>query len=599
VEAAQRSGLLANKWLPIEEERFFYLGQSEYLNKRNFILSRWVVDTTRFLNYNYTFDEDIYRYLVRFGVINFGIVRNRVTPTKKDKTIIVIGAGMAGISCAHQLQSAGYTVVLLEGSDRIGGRCLTKSTYKDGVKSSSIDMGASIITGTIGNKLAVLCDQFGINLHVIGTNYVTYDSKGIQVPKKKDMNMEKIFNVLLEETCKNKKHVYQSLGKSLMKKIDKLEDKDTIDEQCLKWHVANLEYGLAIDLEPVSLMYWDQDDEFELSGDHCFIKSGYGSIVSEYASELDVLLSHKVKKITYQGDSVTVETTKGTLKADACVCTSSLGYLQQNLLEFSPKLPTWKQQAIDDLGFGLLNKFAMWFDQSFWDIELDYFGYLNPDNRGEYYLFWNLTKVCGRPTLVALLTGKAAYQYENESEKTAYDKIMKILRTIFGQNTPKPNKFYKTVWFNDEFARGSYSYVKVGSKGGQDYDLMTKPVHNLFFAGEACSREHPSTVLGALCSGLKTAGFVDEFFQGKKRKQDLMEPSSIMDVSVAYKHFSQVFDHILQQRLIADEDTLKEIVSSYISVQIGRDNSDELVWNEDSYQICKKYVDEYVRLHNK
>jgi lysine-specific histone demethylase 1 len=35
------------------------------------------------------------------------------------------------------------------------------------------------------------------------------------------------------------------------------------------WHMANLEYGCATDLSAVSLHHWDQDDEFEIPGDHC------------------------------------------------------------------------------------------------------------------------------------------------------------------------------------------------------------------------------------------------------------------------------------------------------------------------------------------
>ena len=37
--------------------------------------------------------------------------------------IAIIGAGLAGLSCAYDLKGAGYTAQVYEGSDRVGGRC--------------------------------------------------------------------------------------------------------------------------------------------------------------------------------------------------------------------------------------------------------------------------------------------------------------------------------------------------------------------------------------------------------------------------------------------------------------------------------------------
>lgn len=40
--------------------------------------------------------------------------------------VAVIGAGMAGLICAQQLQRAGYSVVMLEKSRGVGGRMATR-----------------------------------------------------------------------------------------------------------------------------------------------------------------------------------------------------------------------------------------------------------------------------------------------------------------------------------------------------------------------------------------------------------------------------------------------------------------------------------------
>ena len=77
-----------------------------------------------------------------------------------------------------------------------------------------------------------------------------------------------------------------------------------------------------------------------------------------------------------------------------------------------------------------------------------------------------------------------------------------------------------TRWRQDEYARGSYSYVAAGSSGN-DYDFLgaaVSPARNgplvprprVFFAGEHTMRNYPATVHGALLSGLREAGKVSE-----------------------------------------------------------------------------------------
>src|SRR4051812_34443384 len=40
--------------------------------------------------------------------------------------VVIVGAGLAGLSCAYQLKQAGYRADVYEASDRVGGRCWTR-----------------------------------------------------------------------------------------------------------------------------------------------------------------------------------------------------------------------------------------------------------------------------------------------------------------------------------------------------------------------------------------------------------------------------------------------------------------------------------------
>src|SRR5262245_604519 len=60
----------------------------------------------------------------------------RLTPAARAAgapRIVVVGAGLAGLTCAYRLKQAGYTAQIYEASDRLGGRCWTiRDAFVDG-----------------------------------------------------------------------------------------------------------------------------------------------------------------------------------------------------------------------------------------------------------------------------------------------------------------------------------------------------------------------------------------------------------------------------------------------------------------------------------
>lgn len=134
--------------------------------------------------------------------------------------------------------------------------------------------------------------------------------------------------------------------------------------------------------------------------------------------------------------------------------------------------------------------------------------------RGRFYFFWNCIKTSGRPVLVALMTGPAAYTAEESDTERLVNEATRRLRQIFGrENVPLPKEVTVVRWLNDPFSYGSYSYVGPKTQTG-DYDVMAKAVGRIYFAGEATCGTHPATVHGAYISGLRAAGEVLESLLG-------------------------------------------------------------------------------------
>ena len=87
--------------------------------------------------------------------------------------------------------------------------------------------------------------------------------------------------------------------------------------------------------------------------------------------------------------------------ADQVLVTASLGVLKSGIIEFEPALPAWKTDSIAKLGFGLINKVVLEFEEVFWTND-DHFGCLPADVKqppGRYYIFWNLHNAMGKASL--------------------------------------------------------------------------------------------------------------------------------------------------------------------------------------------------------
>ncbi|KAB8236213.1 putative lysine-specific histone demethylase Aof2 [Aspergillus alliaceus] len=308
------------------------------------------------------------------------------------------------------------------------------------------------------------------------------------------------------------------------------------DMRLINWHFANLEYANATNVRNLSLSGWDQDIGNEFEGEHAQVVGGYQQVpygLFSLPTKLDVRTNKIVSKISYDPtDSgrqfAVIHCEDGeTFAADKVIFTGSLGVLKHESVQFEPPLPEWKRGAIDRLGFGVLNKVILVFDQPFWDTDRDMFGLLqeppnqdstNQDdyaaNRGRFYLFWNCLKTTGLPVLIGLMAGDSALQAESTPDHEIIAEVTSQLRNVFKDTAvPDPLETIVTRWKSDKFTRGTYSYVAAQARPG-DYDLMAKPIGNLHFAGEATCGTHPATVHGAYISGLRAASEVIESILG-------------------------------------------------------------------------------------
>ncbi|KAH7405556.1 hypothetical protein KP509_15G075900 [Ceratopteris richardii] len=433
-------------------------------------------------------------------------------------TVIVVGAGLAGLHAAHALQKFSCEVTVLESRGRLGGRVHTDST--DGFP---VDMGASWLHGVCEeNPLSSLIGQLGLPLYRTSgddsilydhdlESYALFDMDGQQVVPDTVVEVGETFRSLLQE-AKNLREEYvddMSVSQAFAIVLERRPDlrMEGLAHKVLQWYICRLEGWFAADADKFSLHCIDEEEL--LVGGHGLMINGYAPVISALADGLDIRLDHRVNRIVRESGTVQVHTEDGKVfKADAAVITVPLGVLKAKLINFEPNLPEWKESAIRDLEMGNENKIALFFDNVFWP-NVEFLGVVAPTSYGCSY-FLNLHKATGHPVLVYMPSGSLADDIEKLPDEVAASFAVHQLRRIL-PDAKEPVRFLVSHWGTDINSLGSYSYDAVGKP--QDlYTRIRKPVENLFFAGEATSDNFPGTAHGAFATGLMAAEDCRRYF---------------------------------------------------------------------------------------
>ncbi|KAJ8322400.1 hypothetical protein KUTeg_000050 [Tegillarca granosa] len=444
-------------------------------------------------------------FLTRKGLINFGLLpvpkSLSFIPTlavKEETSVIIIGAGTAGLSAAKQLTNYGIKVKLLEAKSKIGGRICDDESF--GV---CVGRGAQVINGSSNNPLTAMCYQADIPLKEICDKCELISDKGEIISKEMDRRMDFHFNAILDIIAEWRKTKDVSQDINLLDKFWEMHQQ-FLDESQLsfsEFHFSNLEYACGCNLRHLSTLNWDQNEAFpQFCGANVVLPQGFLKLLQKLADNLDIVYNSEVKDLDYSGEIVTVKLTNGQeYKANKILVTVPLAVLKNQCIQFKPDLPDWKMAAINSLGIGLVEKVVLKFGRKFWKSKTngaDMFGHVSHDAtvRGQFSVFHDISGRSGSKEVLILSTHISGEYLKLTEDKT--DKEITI---------PDPIKYFVTHWKNDKYAQMAYSYVPVGVEG-EIFDDMAHVVEDtVFFGGEATNRQHPQSVTGAYLSGIREA----------------------------------------------------------------------------------------------
>lgn len=412
--------------------------------------------------------------------------------TPSQKSVLIIGAGIAGLTAAKQLQDKGFSVTVLEAQDRVGGRLRSNRTL-----GAAFDEGASWIHGIDGNPITDLAQKAGMEtFHTVDTNRKSYDLGGVLRNDSAYQAAEDELYDILDSLSEN-----GSAAQSF-ETVFNAQYPAYANDRLWKFLLSTYVTFDTGDLDKLSSLFYNEGEEY--GGIEKIATNGYDTIAGYLANGLNVQLNQRVSKVDYSQEKVVVTHNGNSSEADYVIVTVPLGVLKKGQLEFSPALPAAKQLAIEKIGMNCVNKFFLVWDTAFWD-DVQYISY-TPEARDKFNYFVNVKQL--HPSLNALMTfayaeyGRAT---ETMSDEQVVDEIMQHLRDIYGSAVPNPTSMLRTKWSSNENAYGAYSYTAVGTEMRHFDDLAAEVGDKLFFAGEHTEIDYFSTVHGAYLSGLREA----------------------------------------------------------------------------------------------
>lgn len=322
-----------------------------------------------------------------------------------EGSILVIGAGFAGLAAARALTDAGREVIVVEGRDRTGGRAHTVT-----LEGAPADLGASWIHGVDENPMVDLAAAAGVTIIPFDyDNQVGGSSSG-----------EEFVDDILEQALEAQDPEGRALAELLPSEVS--------PEQ--QWALAvNVSGEFAAD--PAQLAMAAPDEGESQRGGDALLNPGYSGITDYLAQGLDIRLNWAVADISYDDAGVTVTSVDGqSLSAEHAIVTLPVGVLHAGSVSFSPPLPPEKMEALDALQSGLLDKLWLAFDEVFWDPEVDVINWVDPVNPGHWAFWVNGYKIFGEPILLGFNSGDVAREFARMSDEEVVASAMAALTAM-------------------------------------------------------------------------------------------------------------------------------------------------------------------------
>jgi monoamine oxidase len=402
-----------------------------------------------------------------------------------DVDVVIIGGGAAGIAAARRLSRTRLTTLLLEAESRVGGRAYTQS-----VQGHAIDLGCGWLHSAERNAWVNVAAEVGAELDTSRAAWGTqFRDLGFAPVEQAEAHRE--FGEWSERLSKD----------------PPVSDRasDALDPRG-RWSsyiraIVNFISGASLEtLSAADYVAYDDSS----TENNWRARSGFGALIAgAMAADVPCRLGVPVDALRLTKSGVELETSAGTVRARAALCTVSTAVLAGDTIRWPRELDPWREAARRlPLGHNEKIFFEIVGDAPFED-ETHVLGDPRDPLTGAYYL-----RPFGRPLIEAFLGGEGTRVLAEGGATAAYAFAFDQLAGLFGESVRGSlHPVATSAWLASPRIGGAYSYALPGQTGARA--ALARPLADrVFFAGEATHPTDFSTAHGAHDSGVRAAGEV-------------------------------------------------------------------------------------------
>ena len=398
-----------------------------------------------------------------------------------DWYVVIIGGGAAGVAAARRLGESGVATLLLEASQRVGGRAYTVN-----VAGYALDLGCGWLHSADRNPWVAVADAMGFVVDRRGPAWgQQYRDLGFSSAEQEAA--DDAFSAWRERLATPPPS--DCAG-------DALEPGGAWNAylQAMSGYIS----GAA--LERISAADYLAYDE--ASTRHNWrLPAGYGTLVAaSLPATVALRLATPVEAIDLIAAGVSITTRSGSITARAAIVTVSTDVLVSGAFRLPSALDDWRHAAAS-LPLGRNEKlFLEIVGDSPFEAETHVIGDPRDACTGSYYV-----RPLGRPVIEGFFGGDGAGMLAESGPVAGFAHAADQLAALFGADVRRMLRpLAASSWSRMEYVGGAYSYALPGHSVARG-ELARSFDQRLFFAGEATQRNDFSTAHGAYQSGTRAA----------------------------------------------------------------------------------------------
>ncbi|OOH75934.1 amine oxidase [Pseudomonas koreensis] len=452
-----------------------------------------------------------------------------VTALAKDKTAIVIGGGLSGLTAAYELQNKGWQVTLLEAKPSLGGRSGMATSEWIGNDKTQPVLNKYVSTFKLGTTPAP--EFVRTPGYLIDGEYFSAADLATKQPATADAL--KRYQKTLDDLARSIDDPQNPAATSTLHALDQITVSSWLDKQNLPAtarQLINQDIRTHYD-EPsrLSLLYFAQQNRvYRGISDRDLRASrlvgGSQVLAQAFVKQIKTIKTNSpVSAIVQDKDGVTVKVGSVGYQADYVVLAVPLRAL--NKIALTPALDAQHLAAIKGTNYGWRDQIMLKFKTPVWESKARMSGEIY-SNTG-LGMLWIEPALKGGANVVINLSGDNARVMQAFGDKQMVDQVLIRLHAFYPQARGSFTGYEIRRYSTDPSMGGAYLAYGPGQIS-KFWRLWERPLQRVTFAGEHTDTLYPGTLEGALRTGQRAASQVEDLAAGKS-----FEPAKVVPAAAA------------------------------------------------------------------